>query len=185
MKSYCKEKARAQREKKAADKGLVSVRKLPTGIVANSSADYRKQYKRLIRERAGKVAKTRDEIASEAKAKRDNEDAKREALRQRRQVCDAHVKRFVQVMRDRKKYAIRYAKNPAAEIERTSLAKQQLADFYVVQQLKSFGIPRNAITPALIQLKREAMEARRLAINIKRAIKNHWKEEHETITKHT
>lgn len=46
------------------------------------------------------------------------------------------------------------------------------------------GIPKDTITPDLIALKREAMQYGRLARHIKSTVKNHWKEQNETITKH-
>lgn len=181
MRTYDKEKAREKRVKKAAAEGRIFVEKTPTGIVANSKSDYRREYKRLLRRNAGKVIRSTEDT----RKKREVEAQKKKERLQKKQLCDSHVKRFIQVMRDRKKYALRYLNDPEKEKARASRRKQLLPDSYIKQQLKSFGIPVNAITPELVTLKRQAMDARRISKTIKRAIKNHWKEENETITKHT
>lgn len=181
MKKYDKEKAREQREKKAAAMGAVSVKQTPTGIVANSPAEWRREYKRMKRREAG--ATPRIELAAKAKANREAKAAEK-ALKQANTPHDAHVSRYVYMLAIRAKAAKRYAENTESERERIARYKQKLPDSYVISNLKASGIPREVITPELIGLKREAMDARRLAISIKRAIKNHWKEEHETITKH-
>ena len=94
---------------------------------------------------------------------------------------DAHVKKYKQAIKDREKYAKRYAANPQAEIERTRKAKQALVDSYVVQQLKAMRIPAIAITPNLIAKKRESMQYKRLFKTVITSLKTHHKEAHETI----
>lgn len=146
--------------------------------------------KRKYRRMAG--ARLRSEIAAEAKAKREAELAIREkhdshvkALRELQAALhDAHCRRYANVLLDRAKYAKRYEANPQAERRRASQRKQLLPDAYVLQQLKSFGIPREIVTPELIELKRESMQYRRLSRNMKSTLKNHLKEQNETITKH-
>lgn len=97
---------------------------------------------------------------------------------------DAHVKRFVYILEARTKYAKRYKSDPQTEIDRQKRRKQALPDSYVIQNLKATGIPIDAITPDLIAIKREAMQYGRMSRTIKTTVKNHLKEDHETVTKH-
>lgn len=163
MRTYDKEKAREKRVKKAAAEGRIFVKKTPTGIVSNSKSDYRREYKRILRQKAG--CKTREEIKSAAEKKRVDLKPKLKPA-----IHDAHVRRWKCIERWKRQFIKR---------------KEGLSDIYIKEKLKQFGIPLEQITRELIELKREAMTAMRLSRNIKRAIKNHWKEENETITKHT
>lgn len=133
--------------------------------------------------RRQKGARLRSDMAANAQAKREAA-AIRKSQRESMALHDAHVKRYVRVLTDRAKYSKRYETNPQAERERTSRRKQALPDSYVIQQLKSMGIDREVVTSALIELKREAMQYRRMSRSIKTTVKNHLKEDHETISKH-
>lgn len=63
--------------------------------------------------------------------------------------------------------------------------RQALTDSYVTQNIKvTNGIPLDAITPALIAIKREAMQYGRLSREIKSTVKTYLKDNHETIPKH-
>ena len=162
MKKYDKEKAREYRVRKAAAKGAVSVKKTPTGIVANSAAEYRREYKRLQRRRNG--CRTLDEVKAAAKERNGLKADKPQELH------DAHVKRRKQIVLWRSQFQRK---------------KDLLLDSYIKKKLKEMGIPTSAITPEINELQRQSIEATRISRSIKRAIKNHWKEENETITKHS
>lgn len=82
---------------------------------------------------------------------------------------DAHVKRYRLVLKDRARALAKYKKSPGAERARQSARKAALADSYVVQCLASMGLPRAAIEPGLVDLKREQMLLRRLSIDLKKA----------------
>lgn len=184
------ESARKRRDALARAQGRTLREYKSTGLAVTDKAAWRREYKRLQRREAG--ARLRAEIAAQAQAKREAELATREkhdshvkALRElQASLHDAHVHRYSYVLRDRQKYANRYKENPHAERDRSSRRKQKLPDSYVIQNLKSMGIPRDAVTPELIGLKREHMEYRRLSRDIKSTVKNHLKEQNETITKH-
>lgn len=152
------------------------------GLFAESPKDWRREYKLRKRIKAG--AKSRPEIAAAAQAKREAE-AKVRLQKQKDAKHDAHVRRYMCVLSSRARSAKRYSANPIAERERIARHKQKLPDSYVIQNLKAAGISREVITPSLMELKREAMQYERLARHIKSAIKNHWKEEHETVTEHS
>lgn len=176
------EQNRQRRHRVAQAQGRTIRPRQATGIDTADKAAYRREYKRISRHKAGAVL--RIQIQAETRAKREAA-AARGALRLAiAGLHDAHVKRYVYVLSCRAKYAKRYAANPCAERERTSKSKQELRDFYVIQNIKLMGIPANAITPSLIAIKREAMEYRRLGCTIKTTVKNHLKEANEAITKH-
>jgi hypothetical protein len=140
------------------------------------------ELKRKYRRQAG--ARLRTEIHAAAQAKREAAD-KAKALRLAKpQLHDAHVRRYVSVISSRKSSAKRYAANPQEQSARASRYKQALPDAYVIQNLKIMGIMPETVTPELIELKRESMQYRRLAKEIKTTLKTNWKAEHETITKH-
>jgi len=123
-------------------------------------------------------------MTAKAQLKREAESSAK-ALKQA--VCtlhDAHVKRYAGVLKSRAKAAEKYRTNPQSERDRVSRYKQRLPDAYVIQNLKAAGILLGVITPSLIELKREAMDYARLARHIKSTVKNHLKEQNETITKH-
>jgi hypothetical protein len=149
-----------------------------TGIQAPTGTEWRREYKKLQRRKAGK--KTRLELKQAAQEKQIAHQ-----LTRPQKLHDAHVKRFFYLQMKRKKYANRYAANPKKEIERSSQRKKALPDSYVAQQLKAMGIPAPLICPQLIELKRESMQFRRIAKEVKTAVTNHLKENHETITEHT
>lgn len=98
---------------------------------------------------------------------------------------DAHVKHYKYLQKAKQAYAIRYAKNPQSERERSSKRKQQLPDSYVVQQLKGMGFWADSVSSELIALKREQMQYRRISREVKTTVKNQLKEDHETINKHS
>ena len=138
--------------------------------------------KRKYRREAG--ATPRVEIDARTRAKRVVAD-KAKALRLAKlQLHDAHVRRYVYLMAARTNFLKRYAANPQAERDRIARRKQALPDAYVIQNLKAMGIMPETVTPELIELKRESMQYRRLAKEIKTTLKTNWKAEHETITKH-
>lgn len=140
------------------------------------------ELKRKYRRQAG--ARLRADIAAETQAKREAAAIKGAIRLQIVSLHDAHVKRYVDVLRHRAYASKRYRANPQAERERASIRKQKLLDSYLIGQLRAMGIPKDTITPDLIALKREAMQYGRLARHIKSTVKNHWKEQNETITKH-
>lgn len=178
------EKAREKRMRIAAEQGRVFVPKKPTGIDCSDKAEYKREYKRIQRRKAG--ARLRADMTAKTQAKREAA-AIKAAIRLQQQKDaphDAHVKRYAKAISDRAKYAKRYKANPQAERQRTAQRKQLLPDAYVIQQLKSCGIPREIVTPELIDLKRDCIQYRRLSRNIKSTVKNHLKEQNETITKH-
>lgn len=175
------EKAREKRMRIAAEEGRVFVPKTPTGLDRSDMAEYRRQYKRNKRREAG--ARLRVDIQAEAQAKREAVELRR-AQRLAAVLHDAHVKRWAYLLSARAKYARRYEANPKAEIARQSRRKQALPDSYVIQNIKAMGIPADVITPALIAIKREAMQYHRMSRTIKTTVKNHLKEDHETISKH-
>ena len=179
------EQKKQHRKAKDAAAGIVRREYTRTGLdglFADSPRNWRLEYKRQQRIKAG--AKSRADIVAVAQAKREAK-AQIKLQQQEAEKHDCHVRRYMRALADRAKYAKRYAENTIAERERTSLHKQKLPDSYVRQQLVYFGIPKEVITPELIELMRQAMDARRISKTIKRAIKDHWKEENETITKHT
>lgn len=171
------ERSRKRREAIAQSQGRAVREYTPTGLVVADRAEWRREYKRLQRRKAG--APLRADIAAKAQA---NREAKAAKIQQQKKnaLHDAHVKRYAYVVECRAKYAKRYALNPDAERLRASLAKLSLPDHYVRSQLKSMGIGVEVITPSLIELKRSAMQYRRLANHIKTTLKDH----HEAITKH-
>lgn len=176
----------------AAEQGRVFVPKQPTGIDRSDKEEYMREYKRIQRRKAG--ARLREDITAATQAKREAIEIKR-ALKPK--LHEAHVKRYLYLLDSRAKYAAKYKANPQAEIDRQSRRKQtdvykaqqkayrqKLPDSYVIQSLKSTGIPLDVITQRLIKLKREAMQYGRLSRHTKSTIKNHLKENNETITKH-
>ena len=150
--------------------------------LADHKRQVRTNLKRKYRREAG--AQLRVDIAASSTAKREAAAIKRAALAAIKKLHDAHVRRYAQVISDRAQYAIRWAKDPQAERDRSSARKLALPDSYVVYNLKVSGMPTEVITPHLISLKRESMEYKRISRTLKTAIKNNWKEENETITKH-
>lgn len=156
------------------------------GMTPEQLADHKRQVrtnlKRKYRREAG--APLRVDIAAIAAAKREAIAMKKADLAAIEKPHDAHVKRYARLIQARANYAIRWAKDPQKERDRVSAMKQALPDHYVVHNLKASGMPTEAITPHLISLKRESMEYKRISRTLKTAIKNNWKEENETITKH-
>lgn len=138
--------------------------------------------KRKYRRQAG--ARLRTEIHAAAQSKREAADKAKALHLAKLQLHDAHVRRYVYVIAARASFAKRYATNPQTERDRISRYKQAMPDAYVIQNLKVMGIMPETVTPELIELKRESMQYRRLAKEIKTTLKTNWKEEHETITKH-
>lgn len=134
--------------------------------------------------RRQKGARLRSDMAASTQAKREAA-AIRKSQRESMALQDAHVKRYKNVLYNRRKAAERYAENPQAERERATRRKHELVDSYVIYNLKASGVPVGAITPRLIALKREAMEYRRISLSLKRAIKTNWKENNEAITKYS
>ena len=120
-----------------------------------------------------------------AKAERLAKQAAARTLREEKShLHDAHVWRYAGVMKNRENFAKRWARDRGAVIARVSAYKARLPDAYVAQQLRAMGIASAAVTPALMELKREAMQFGRLAREAKKLINNQRKEEHETVTEH-
>lgn len=117
-------------------------------------------------------------------AKRAAKDSARRLREEMRGLHDAHVRRYARGLVDREKFARRYASNPRAEIARVSAYKRALPDAYVAQQIRLMGVSSDAITPKLIELKREAMLFGRLSREAKNLISNQRKVEHETVSEH-
>lgn len=134
--------------------------------------------KRKYRREAG--ARLQSEIHAAAEAKR-----LAAQLARKPRLHDAHVKHYKYLQKAKQAYAIRYAKNPQSERERSSKRKQQLPDSYVVQQLKGMGFWADSVSSELIALKREQMQYRRISREVKTTVKNQLKEDHETINKHS
>lgn len=143
------------------------------------SQDLRRALKEKYRRQRGVAPR------GQAKAERLVKQVAARTLREeKRHLHDAHVRRYVRVMKDREKFAKRWARDRAGEIARVSAYKARLPDAYVAQQLRAMGIARAAVTPELMELKREAMQFGRLAREAKKLINNQRKEEHETVTEH-
>lgn len=172
------EKARQKRIEKAAKEGRQFIPKKPTGIVAKDKAEWRREYKRMLRRKAG--AKLRSDMKANADRKRKAADEKRS-----KRLHDSHVKRYHGVMYSRSKSASKYEINPNEARKRASKRRETLSDSYMIQNIKAMGIDADHITTQMILLKRESMEYRRISRTIKTSIKNQTKEDHETITKHT
>lgn len=146
------------------------------------SRELRRQLKAKYRRDAG--AMPRDPEATAAKR------ARRDAARERRAVVaalhDAHVKRFRHVMRYRAQSARRYESNPEWHRARSAARKAALPDAYVLEQLRYSGFPAEAASAGVIELKREAIQFRRLSRQIRKEISNQPKEvSHESITQHS
>lgn len=134
--------------------------------------------------RRQKGARLRADMSVKAHARREAAAIRKSQRDAMAALHDAHVKRYAYVVSCRFKYANRYNDDPQAERERSAKRKQALPDSYVIQNLKSMGIPAESVTPVLIALKREAMQYRRMSHTIKTTVKNHLKEDHEAIPKH-
>lgn len=98
--------------------------------------------------------------------------------------CDAHVRRYSNVMKDRLKAARNYRRDPDARYQYQTKRKQALPDAYVRQNLLAQGFSQEAIDAHLINLKRESIGLRRLKLEIKQAVASLPKDEHETISQH-
>ena len=159
------EQSKARRRNEAEANGRTVGKYEPTGLAGKcaSGTEWRREYKRILRQKAG--CKTLAEIKSAAEKKRVDLKPKLKPA-----IHDAHVRRWKCIERWKRQFIKR---------------KEGLSDIYIKEKLKQFGIPLEQITRELIELKREAMTAMRLPRNIKKEKKNHWKEENETITKHT
>lgn len=154
-----------------------------SGIDANSKTEWRREYKRIRRRQRGGLS--RAEIAEKAKEKRDFEALKMESQRALKMLHDAHVKQFKERERNRARMASLYQLNPGKQRARQRERKQALVDSYVVQNLVASGIPRVEISPYMIELKREQMQLRRLALELKQSAAKTRKEHYETVAKHT
>lgn len=165
------------------------------GMTAEQLAAHRRQktieLKRKYRREAGAISRA-DRAAmaaakrvalSEARAATQPHDA--HVAQYLARLCDAHVRRFRQVVRDRERFLEKYKSNRKAECDRSSKRKLALVDCYVRQQLQAMGIPKAAITSDLIELKRELISFRRLSRTIKSTVKNQRKDQNETLSKHT
>ena len=145
------------------------------------SRELRRQLKAKYRRQAG--CKTRD--PEERAARLAQQQARREQRAMLAALHDAHVKRFRAVMKARAKAARRYASAPDGERERSAARKRSLPDSYVRELLRGMGIPAEAITPHLIELKREVKLFRHLSRQIHAEILNQAKESsYEGITQH-
>ena len=173
---------RARRAKLAQAQGRTIRPRKATGIDTTDKTAYRREYKRMLRRNAG--ATPRVDIQAATQAKRETVAETKTIKQAIAGLHEAHVKRYREVLLARSYYAKRYKANPQAERDRIAKTKQALCDAYVIQNIKAMGIPADVISPELIALKRASMRYRRLARTIKTTVKNHLKEDHETITKH-
>lgn len=124
-------------------------------------------------------------IQAAAQAKRDEAKTTKEQREARTHLHDAHVKRYKYLLNAKEKFAKRWKNDPQSERDRMQRNRQALTDSYVTQNIKvTNGIPLDAITPALIAIKREAMQYGRLSREIKSTVKTYLKDNHETIPKH-
>lgn len=144
------------------------------------SRELRRSLKEKYRRAAG--VKPRDTQATARK--RAKAEADRLLREEVRALHDAHVKRYRGVLQARAAYARRYARNPEGQCARVTAYKHALPDAYVALQIRLMGIDGAVITPALIELKREAMLFGRLSREAKRLISNQRKEEHEAVREH-
>jgi hypothetical protein len=122
------------------------------------------------------------------KRKREQREAeKRRALKKAMEDywCEAHVIRYLSVLKARAKSAKRYISNPEKERARSRRAKAELRPAYIRQQLFSMGFEAHQITPEIIELKREQLSLRRLSRETEKAASEQMKEANETIAKHT
>lgn len=174
-----KEKKKELRRQAAIAAGREYVEHKPTGIEAKDPTEWRREYKRMKRREAG--CRLRAEITAVVQENQKARDANK-TIRPR--LNDAHVRRYKELKYARKKASEYYKKHTAIERQKKSQYKENLPDAYVVYYLKAQGMPDAAITAKVIELKREAMWCRRLQRMLKTAIKDDWKETHETITKH-
>lgn len=90
---------------------------------------------------------------------------------------DAHVKRYLYLQRARQKSYKSYQRDPELIRARQRERKQALVKSYVIQNLKASGFTKQEITPHLVELKREQIQARRISLELKRAVKNHYRNE--------
>lgn len=144
------------------------------------SRELRRSLKEKYRRQAG--AKPRDVYRKAATEKRALA-AERKALREAvNALHDAHVRKHQYVM----KYRRQYESNPEWHRARSAARKAALPDSYVLELLRYTGFPAEAASPEVIELKREALQFRRLSRQIRKEIFNHAKEStHEGITQHT
>ena len=102
-----------------------------------------------------------------------------------KRLCDAHVRKRNRVMKGREWTKVNYWRDPDHHRRYTRGLVQALSDSYVRANLVSQGFGPEAIDAHLINLKRESMGLRRLALEIKQAVASLPKDEHETISQHT
>jgi hypothetical protein len=144
---------------------------------------YRREAGATPRFEIARVAEERKALAEQRSTERANqrstERAKKAALN------DWHVKRYLYVMQYRRNSAKWYEQNSEIKGNYQKNRKLALPDSYVAQNLKSMGLLPEQITERFIALKREAMQFRRLSLQAKTAISNHYKENHEALTEHT
>ena len=95
--------------------------------------------------------------------------------------CESHVKRFYYLKNAREKYAKRYIESHEEEKQRSRKSKADLKNAYIRQQLRGMGISNEAMTPELIELKREQLILRRLSREAEQAAVKQMENEHETI----
>ncbi len=168
---------------------LPSRRMTPDQLAAHKQQvkiELQRKYRREAAEKAGRILMLRVKFRrlhdAHVSAFKDYIKALQDAPKH---LHDAHVKRYIYVISSRSRAAKRYASNPQEQRERQTKRRLALLDSYVIQHIKAMGIPKDAITPRLISMKREAIEYLRLSRTIKTNVKNHLKEVNEAITKHT
>jgi len=162
---------------------MAEYRKTPEfKLYLEQSRENRNRLKTKYRREAG--ARPRSEISEQAKAGRDAKQAAKQQ-KQQKQLHDSHVSKYFRVIKIRAKSAAEYASRPDAVKQRAAKRRNSLNDSYVLQNIKAMGVPSEAITPELIEMKREAMQFRRLSLQAKTILTNHQKEKHETLAKHT
>lgn len=174
------EQQRSRRRRLAESQGK-AVRAYVKGSSEAAARERRLQRKREYRERLAK-----NERRSLLVRPRRSYDQHVKAYRKWLSVLhDAHVRRYLAVIKSRQKYALKYSASPEKERERVRNYKSKLPDAFVIEKL---GLPKGVckeILATLIELKREQLMVRRLSRQLKDAARIVNKEHYESLQRHT
>lgn len=140
-------------------------------LYSTDRAEWRRQYNRRQRERVA-AAEGRDI----RHRKHDAHVRARPAPDSAPVLHDSHVRRYVQMERDRVRTRRAYWSRPEEFRASKRRAKSELRDFYVAYQLREMGVAATEITPEILELKREQILLRRLSRSLKSAARDHMKE---------
>ena len=138
---------------------------------AEKRQDYLDRKKAYRMAEAAKLGKEYRDLGQRAALQYAHVLAWKKATTARRRQPDAHVQRYRVLKRARDRAAAAYRNDPDRERARTRMRKAALCDEYVVQNLRAMGLSNEVISPALIDLKREAMALRRIARELLHAAK--------------